>query len=139
MSKWEDRFLDLAYHIAEWSKDPHTKVGAVIVNDKNHILSVGYNGFPRGVDDSEARYANREIKYKFVCHAERNAIDNAYSDITGSTLYCTLMPCNECAKAIIQRGIKKVVCEIPPEDKPNCNWEETMIMFREAGVHLVMI
>lgn len=135
-TKWDKRFLELAAHISSWSKDPHTKVGAVIANDKNHIVSLGYNGFPRGVTDSEARYDNRDVKYKYVCHAERNAIDNAHTDVSNCTLYVTLMPCNECAKSIIQRGIKRVVCWTASEAKPNLNWDVTETMFREAGIQL---
>jgi len=134
--KWDQRFLDLAAHISSWSKDPSTKVGAVIVNDKNHIISLGYNGLPRGVDDCEARYNHRDVKYKFVCHAERNAIDNAHTDVTGCTIYVTLMPCNECAKSIIQRGIKRVVCKASDEIKPYLNWDVTKVMFEEAGIQL---
>jgi dCMP deaminase len=142
--KWQQRFLALAAHISTWSKDPHTKVGAVIVNDKNHIISVGYNGFPRGVDDTEARYSDRELKYKFVCHAERNAIDNAHTDVSGCTLYLNsspdhLLPCNECAKSIIQRGIKRVVCETPLEERPHMNWDITKTMFQEAGIELILV
>lgn len=138
-TKWDNRFIDLAAHISSWSKDPHTKVGAVITNDKNHIVSLGYNGFPRGVIDSEARYNNRDDKYKFVCHAERNAIDNAHTDVTGCTIYVTLMPCNECAKSIIQRGIKRVVCKASQEVKPYLNWDITKIMFKEAGIQLDLV
>jgi dCMP deaminase len=134
--KWDQRFLDLAAHISSWSKDPSTKVGAVIVNDKNHIISLGYNGLPRGVDDCEARYNHRDVKYKFVCHAERNAIDNAHTDVTGCTIYVTLMPCNECAKSIIQRGIKRVVCKASDEIKPYLNWDVTKVMFEEACIQL---
>lgn len=138
-TKWDNRFLDLAAHISTWSKDPHTKVGAVITNDKNHIVSVGYNGFPRGVADSEARYDNRDDKYKFVCHAERNAIDNAHTDVSNCTIYVTLMPCNECAKSIIQRGIKRVVCKATNDIKPYLNWDITKIMFQEAGIQLDLV
>lgn len=138
-TKWTNRFLELAFHVSGWSKDPSTKVGAVIVNDENRIVSLGYNGFPRGVDDCETRYNNRDVKYKYVCHAERNAIDNAYSDVSGCTIYVTLMPCNECAKSIIQRGIKKVVCKGSSEDKPFLNWDITKIMFQEAGIELVLV
>ena len=134
--KWDKRFLNLAEHISSWSKDPSTKVGAVIVNEKNHILSVGYNGFPRGVSDSEVRYNTRDVKYMYVCHAERNALDNAHTDVSGCTLYSTLLCCNECAKSIIQRGIKRVVCYEPDRDGAFMNWDVTGIMFREAGVQL---
>jgi dCMP deaminase len=136
-SKWDLRFLNLASHISTWSKDPSTKVGSVIVNEKNHILSVGYNGFPSGVEDNDSRYLDRDTKLKFVCHAERNALDNAHSDVSDCTLYATLMPCNECAKSIIQRGIKRVVCYVPESfDGTRFNWEVTTSMFEEAGIKL---
>ena len=77
MRSWDQRFLDLAEHIAQWSKDPRTKVGAVIVDEKKRVVSVGYNGFPRGVDDNPDRYEDRTAKLLFVAHAERNALDNA--------------------------------------------------------------
>lgn len=106
---WDQRFMDLAAHVSLWSKDPSTKVGAVIVNSDKLVLSLGYNGFPRGVLDLEERYKDRPTKYLFVAHAERNALDNSYGDMRGATLYTTLCPCNECTKSIIQKGIKKVV------------------------------
>lgn len=135
MSKWSDRFLALAEHVAEWSYDPSTKVGAVIVDSKNRVVSIGYNGFPRGIKDLPERYNNREQKLLFVCHAERNALDNAPCSVEGCTLYIPLLPCNECAKSIIQNGIKKVVTYKPTrEDK--FNWDITRTMFQEAGVSL---
>lgn len=135
--EWDSRFIGLAEHISKWSKDPSTKVGSVIVNAKKHILAVGYNGFPRGVKDHSTRYNDRDTKYKFVSHAERNALDNAHMDVSGCTLYTSLYPCNECAKSIIQRGIKRVVTRQPVEDKPNMNWDITEQMFREAGITLI--
>lgn len=138
MSKWTKRFLDLADHIAEWSYDPRTKVGAVIVDSHNRIISIGYNGFPRGVKDLSNRYNDRPTKHLFVAHAERNALDNSPMTVEGCTLYVPLMPCNECAKSIIQRGITKVVCyEANREDV--FNWDITQTMFKEAGVMLCKI
>lgn len=137
MDKWDKRFLDLARHVATWSKDPTTKVGAVIVDSKNRVVSLGYNGFPRGVDDSEERYNDRDMKRLFVCHAERNALDNAPGPVEGCTLYCTHCPCNECAKSVIQNGIVKVVT-ISPEDTLDkfWSWNITQDMFRESGVDI---
>lgn len=139
--KWDVRFLDLAKKISEWSHDPSTKVGAVIANEDNKILSHGYNGFPRGVDDSKKRYEDRPLKLKLVCHAERNALDNAHYDVSGAILYSTLFTCNECAKSIIQRGIKKVVSPTPVLDERGdiYNWEEAKLMYREAGVKVLFI
>jgi dCMP deaminase len=136
---WDERFLGLAQHVSTWSKDPRTKVGAVLVNETNQVLSVGYNGFPRGVFDLEARYEDRPTKLMFVAHAERNALDNAV-DVKGATLYSTLFPCTDCAKGIIQRGIKRVVTTEPSETQHtrfNCNISEKM--FEEAGVEVDFI
>lgn len=133
MTKWTKRFLDLAEHIAEWSYDPRTKVGAVITDDRHRIISIGYNGFPRGVKDLKDRYIDRETKHLFVAHAERNALDNSPMSVEDCTLYVPLPPCNECAKSIIQRGIKKVVCYAPNRED-TFNWETTKQMFHEAGV-----
>lgn len=135
MSKWSQRFLDLAEHIAEWSHDPRTKVGAVIVDDQKRVVSMGYNGFPRGVNDSDERYNDRSTKHLFVCHAERNALDNAPHSVQGCTMYVPLIPCNECAKSIIQNGISKVV-SYKTNREDTFNWDITRIMFEEAGVLL---
>jgi dCMP deaminase len=140
MSDWDQRFFELASHIAGWSKDPSTKVGAVIVNDKRQVLGMGYNGFPRGVNDLSYRYANREIKLLLVAHAERNALDNTFADSEGATLYSTLFPCTDCAKGIIQRGIKRVVTTQPSETQyKRFNCDISAIMFEEAGVELVVV
>ena len=139
MSKWSDRFMELAEHVAHWSKDPSTKVGCVIVDKQNRVVSLGFNGFPRGVRDHDLRYMDKETKYLFVAHAERNALDNAPLSVEGCTLYSPLLPCNECAKSIIQKGIKKVISYYPTEDRPNLNWEITKQMFLEAEVQLYLI
>lgn len=139
MSKWSMRFMELAEHVASWSKDPSTKVGCVIVDKQNRVVSLGFNGFPRGVKDINLRYMDKETKYLFVAHAERNALDNAPLSVEGCTLYSPLLPCNECAKSIIQKGIKKVVSYEPDEDRPNLHWEITKKMFHEAGVQLYLI
>ena len=96
------------------SKDPNTKVGACIVDDDNKVVSIGYNGMPKGLDESKLSWNKNEgldSKYLYVCHAEFNAILNTRngSSLKGCTLYVTLFPCNECAKAIVQTGIKKIV------------------------------
>lgn len=139
MNKWAKRFMELAEHVAEWSKDPSTKVGCVIVDQQNRVVSLGFNGFPRGIKDLPARYQNKETKYLFVAHAERNALDNAPLSVEGCTLYSPLLPCNECAKSIIQKGIKKVVSYKPTEDRPHLNWEITKQMFLEAEIQLYLI
>ena len=91
--KWDQRFLELAKLVSTWSKDPSTKVGAVIAHDRK-IISVGYNGFPEGVLDTAERYYDRETKYKYMVHAERNALLFANTSVKGMTLYTyPFMPC----------------------------------------------
>jgi dCMP deaminase len=138
MIDWDKRFLDLCEHIATWSKDPSTKLGSVIVDDKKRIVSVGYNGFPRGVMDYEDRYNDRPTKYLFVAHAERNALDNAPMMVDNCTMYVTLEPCVECAKSIIQKGIKRVVT-YPTTRQDVFNWNIARQMFKESGVELIYV
>ncbi|ATZ18676.1 deoxycytidylate deaminase [Williamsoniiplasma somnilux] len=111
--KWQEYFMAVAHVSAMRSKDPNTQVGAVVVNSINQIVSTGYNGFPRGVDDEEFPWSRtsedwKKTKYPYVAHAELNAIVAARSDLTNCHLYVNLFPCNECAKIIIQAGISKV-------------------------------
>lgn len=111
---WDEYFMGIALLSKERSKDPNTQVGACIVNDQNRIISVGYNGLPRGYDDDTCPWDKREgaldeTKYAYVAHAELNAILNYHGSVEGCKLYVTLFPCNECAKAIIQAGIKEVI------------------------------
>jgi dCMP deaminase len=138
VTDWHKRFLDLCEHVATWSKDPSTKLGSVIVDDKKRVVSIGYNGFPRGVDDRHDRYDDRPTKYLFVAHAERNALDNAPMMVDNCTMYVTLLPCNECAKSIIQKGITTVVT-YRPEREDVFNWNITLAMFNEAGVNVVYV
>jgi dCMP deaminase len=137
-SSWDIRFLELAKHVSSWSKDPRTKVGAVLVNETKQVMSVGYNGFPRGVFDLESRYADRPTKLMFVAHAERNALDNCFADTRGSTLYVTLPPCNECVKSIIQKGVKRIVM-LTSDARPQDNSDVAMTMLAEAGILLEFI
>lgn len=113
---WDIRFLELARHIAQWSKDPSTKCGAVIVRPDRTIVSLGYNGFPRGMSDDPAMYKNREVKYRKVVHAEMNAILTAgTTDLAGCCLYTwPIPPCERCAVHILQTGIVRVVGGEPP-------------------------
>ena len=111
---WDDYFMGVALLAAERSKDPNTQVGACIVDDQNRILSTGYNGFPLGCSDDDFPWGRcgeeTETKYPYVVHAELNAILNSRGkSLSGSKLYVALFPCNECAKAIIQSGIKEVI------------------------------
>lgn len=143
--KWDIRFLELAEQVAQWSKDPSKKIGAVAVNDDRRILATGYNGFPKGIDDGADRLHNRELKYKYVVHAEMNCIYNATHQgvsLNSATLYVTGLPvCSECAKGIISVGIKRVVMrqmeDVPPIWKEH--WSITADMFSEAGVEYSFI
>ena len=143
IDKWDNRYLSLAKEVATWSQDPSSLVGAVSVGAKKEVLSQGFNGFPRGINDLAERYNDRETKYKFVVHAEMNAIYNAtYSgtSLDGATLYIYGLPiCSECAKGIIQVGIKKVVIE---KSKELDNWNESLRlskeMFSEANVEMII-
>ena len=110
---WDEYFMAVAKLASMRSKDPNTQVGACIVSQQNKILSMGYNGFPMGCSDDEFPWARVgdtvDTKYAYVTHAELNAILNYRGNLEGAKLYVSLFPCNECAKAIIQAGIKKVV------------------------------
>jgi len=140
--KWNGSFLDLAQFIAAWSKDPSTKVGAVLVRPDRTIAAVGLNGFPRGVLDHAERYDDRPTKYEMVVHAELNALLSSRESLEGYTLYVTpLPPCAQCAAAIIQRGISKVVIAMP-RDLPEIwasKWAISSTMFSEAGVAVCVL
>jgi dCMP deaminase len=118
-SEWDKRFLDEAVNISKWSKDPSTKVGCVITKDRA-ILSTGYNGLPRGADDSIGDRDVRPEKLFWYEHAERNAIYNAARigiPLAGSTAYSSLCPCMDCARGLIQSGIQRVVTPEPDWEK----------------------
>ncbi len=110
---WDQYFMSIAHISSQRSKDPSTRVGACIVNSKNQIIGVGYNGFPRGISDDEFSWEPSddllESKYAYVVHAETNAILNAVTNLDNAVLYVTLFPCNECTKQIIQSGISNIV------------------------------
>jgi dCMP deaminase len=112
---WDECFMRMAHVIAERSKDPSTQAGAVIINQNNVVVGIGYNGFPRGIDSDKFPWEREgkflETKYAYVCHAEENAIYNANGPVKESKTYCTLFPCNECAKTLIQNGITEVIFE----------------------------
>ena len=138
--------MAMAKEVAEWSKDPNTKVGAVAVGDKGQILSQGYNGFPRGILDTSDRLNDRETKYKYVVHAEMNVIYNAtYSGVSldGAKLYVYGLPvCSECAKGIIQVGIKEVyVAQDCIDLRPHWfeSFQQTLDMFSEAGISVFAV
>ena len=110
---WDEYFMGVAILSSLRSKDPSTKVGACIVNNKKRIVGIGYNGMPYGCDDDEFPWDREgeflDTKYPYVVHAEPNAILNSTTKLDNSTIYVTLFPCNECAKLIIQSGIKEIV------------------------------
>ncbi|MFA5773075.1 MAG: dCMP deaminase family protein [Candidatus Paceibacterota bacterium] len=112
---WDECFIRMAHVIADRSQDPSTQAGAIVVNEKNVVVGAGYNGWPRGIKnedlpwDREGNFEN--TKYAYVCHAEENAVYNANNSTEGCKIYCTLFPCNECAKTMIQNGIKEVIYE----------------------------
>ncbi len=130
--------MDVAIKVSEWSKDDR-KVGSVIVRSKK-ILSTGFNGVPRKLNDNLSRY-EKPMKYLYVEHAERNAIYNQHCDISSSTIYSTLFPCVDCARAIIQSDIIQVVSFKP--DFNHHKWGDqfklALNMFMEAGIDVVYI
>lgn len=138
--KWDRRFLAMVDLVGSWSKDPSTKVGAVITRPDNTVASIGYNGFPRGMSDADDLYAEREVKYARIVHGEMNAILNAHGQVEGYTLYVPMLCCDRCAVHVIQAGIKRVVCREPSADMMS-RWasafEATRAMFAEAGVEVV--
>lgn len=140
--KWDYRFLKMAELIAAWSKDPSTKVGAVIVDDNRRIIATGYNGFAKGVRDHPYRMEDRETKYMFTVHAETNALLFAASKVTGCTLYSTFPPCAACAALLIQAGIRRVV-HYQGSDGYNERWKEDLEsssnMYSETGVTVEML
>jgi dCMP deaminase len=136
-SKWDIRFMALAEHVAQWSKDQSTKCAAIITNGK-YIVSLGFNGFPAGCNDNADIYKDRERKLSRVLHGEINAILTARRDLTGCTIYVhPFCPCSQCAAAIIQSGIKRVVTRMPSAELKE-RWgesiTESLLMFKEALV-----
>lgn len=138
---WNKRWMDLAKLVSTWSKDRSSQVGAVIVDNRNVLLSIGWNGFPRGVNDDIEKRHERPIKYKWFEHAERNAIYNAATKgipLLDSTMIIPWFPCADCARGIIQSGIKKLICVEP-------NWNDLIYkedfaialeMFTEAKIEI---
>jgi len=134
---WDECFMLMAELIAQRSKDPSTQAGSVIVNDQKIVVGLGYNGFPRGIADEKLPWSREgsflETKYPYVVHAEENAIYNSNASTKGCTLYATLFPCNECAKTIIQNGVKEVVYASDKYHDQD-QWKAARKMFDEAGV-----
>lgn len=137
---WDEYFMGIALLSAMRSKDPNTKVGACIVDNDNKVVSIGYNGMPRKIDESKISWNKGEgldSKYLYVCHAEFNAILNTRngSSLKGCTLYVTLFPCNECTKAIIQTGIKEVVY-LDNKYEDQTTTKASKLMLELAGVKI---
>jgi dCMP deaminase len=135
---WDDYFMAVAVLSAHRSKDPNTQVGACIVSQQNKIIGIGYNGFPIGLSDDELPWGREgdylDTKYPYVCHAEVNAILNStMADLTGARMYVCLFPCNECAKLIIQTGIRKVIY-LSDKYSDNDHFKAAKKMFLMAGV-----
>jgi len=139
-NKWDYRFLETAQFISNWSKDPSTKTGAVIVRPRNRIVGWGYNGFAHNMKDDPELYANREIKYSRVIHCEINALLNAAQSVDGCTLYTTGPCCDRCAVHMLHAGINRFVFFEPsPEQAVRWNVERTYSYFKEAGVEVVPV
>lgn len=139
LNKWDGRMLDLAHLVGSWSKD-QTKVGASIADGKNRVVSVGFNGYPRGVEDDMS--VPRDVRLRRVIHAETNALAFAQRDLTGCTMYVTHHPCARCAAQIAQAGIKRVVCNAP-DPAFAVRWAddiaEAQLILTHAGVELVSL
>jgi dCMP deaminase len=134
---WDETFMQICKVISQRSKDPNTQSGACLVDGRNIIIGLGYNGFPRGCSDDKLPWKREgafcEKKYAFVVHAEENAILNTNAVTEGAKLYCTLFPCNECVKIIIQKGIKEVVYESDKYHQEEA-WQAARQMLKLAGV-----
>lgn len=144
MADWNKRFIEIVRVVASWSKDRNRRVGAVIVDGNNRIISTGYNGFVSGInDDVDARH-ERPAKYLFTEHAERNAIYSAANHgikTNGCTMILEWYPCSDCARAIIQSGIKKLVCGKPDfsDDRWGDSFKASEQMFKESGLSIEFI
>lgn len=135
--QWDEYFMGMALLSARRSKDPQTQVGACIVNEYKKVVGLGYNGFPIGCSDDELPWDREgdflETKYPYVCHAELNAILNSTKDLHNCKIYVALFPCHECAKAIIQSGIKEVIYLSDKYNGTDSN-KASKLMFEKSGV-----
>ena len=133
--KWELRYLEMARLVSTWSKDPSTKVGAVIVDSDNTVISVGFNGLPRRIKDTDQRLNNRDIKLKMIIHAEINAIITAKRPLNGTTIYTyPFMSCSQCAGMIIQSGICRHISYKTNNERWKDSFDLALEMFDEARV-----
>lgn len=137
MINWHSRFLSLAATIAQWSKDPRTKVGAVAVGASRQVLETGFNGIPRGVRDLDERM-ERPAKYLWTAHAEENLVAHAArKQLEGSTVYVTHLCCSACARMLINAGVAKVVVGDGQTSMPREQFDVASVMFEEAGVDVI--
>jgi len=146
LNEWDQRWITMAYTVSTWSKDPSTQVGAVIVDKQNHLISQGWNGFPRKFKDSKERLEDKETKYAYTVHAELNAVYNAgYLGVTlrGTTLYVYGLPmCCNCAKGVVQTGVDTVVMCLPEgevQDKWKDEFEKTKVLLDEVGIRWCIV
>jgi dCMP deaminase len=143
--KWNKRFIQLAEHVANWSKDPSTQVGALIVDSGRNVRAMGYNGFPEGVEDTAVRLEDRTQKYPLVVHAELNALGECAElgiSTKGAILVCTHMPCANCAGPLVKAGIREWVIKAPSADFKD-RWKEeykfSEIIIRESKIRLTIV
>lgn len=137
---WDQFFLGMAKYVSIKSKDPSTKVGAVIVRPDKSVCSVGFNGFPQKMPDLPEFYSNREEKYSRVVHAEKNAVRFSREELTGYTIYVTMMPCDRCFVELVQEGITRFVYPKPTEDQMSrwaISFEKVKRYAQECNVELV--
>jgi dCMP deaminase len=140
MNHWDRRFLKLVREVSSWSKDPSTQVGAIIVDPHHRVVSLGFNGLPRGVHDLPDRLEQRETKLKMVIHAEENALLFASRSVEGHTLYVWPLPCcARCAAKVIQAGIARVVSLPSAHPRLQEDFVLAAQMYSEAGVALELI
>lgn len=137
--KWNRRFVELAKNVSTWSKDPSTKVGAVIVDQDRHPISLGYNGLPKEMNDTDEILNDRDKKYKYVVHAERNAIENSARNVEGCTLFVTHPCCESCAEFISGKGISTVVWIHNEEFSKRWNSEKAELIFKKNKVNIVIL
>lgn len=139
--KWAKRMLNLAKEVASWSKDQSTKVGSVITTQSGAPVSWGFNGMAMGIDDNRPERNERPLKYKWMCHAERNALDLAPGSVADCVMFVTFSPCSSCTQSIIQRRIKTLVIDSNfSADKMPDRWKDDMKtaleMLEEAGIEV---
>ena len=146
IGKWNIRFSELAKHVADWSKDTSTKVGAIIVNpEEKNPISMGFNGFPARVNDSILERNERPLKYFYTQHAEINAISNAAKNggkTMGCEMYVNFFPCSSCAGAIVNAGISRLFCDKKPDydnEKWGESWKISKTIFDEANIAVIFI